>query len=92
MKNARAEVAVNLGSKKRAIAIHEALRPETKHSIGPRSRVEMRLAGRMLLVTMHAKDIVALRAAMNSYLRWISSSMDLTQMVDQARPKRLKRM
>lgn len=91
MKDTRAEISIDLGSKKRAMAIHEALKPETKYSAGPRSKVGIRSVGRNLIVTMHARDVVALRAAMNSYLRWIASSVDLTQIVDQARPKHLER-
>lgn len=86
-KDAKAEVSINLGSKKRATTIHDALEPETQQSTGLRSEVRMRLVGENLVVTMKAKDVVALRATMNSYLRWIASSVDLTHVVDQARPK-----
>jgi len=88
MKNARAEIAIELSSKRHAEAIHKALRPETRHSIGPRSKVAILLTGKTLRIDVFAKDIPALRAAVNSYLRWVSGSATLIQEVDRFEPKR----
>ena len=51
--------------------VHEALRPETGRDV-PKARVAMRSApGRLTLtLTIDADDTGALRAAVNSYLRW----------------------
>ncbi len=88
MKSARAEIAIELSSKRHAEAIHKALKPETRHSIGPRSRVAVLLIGRTLRIDVFAKDVPALRAAVNSYLRWVSGSATLIQAVDRSGPKR----
>lgn len=82
MKTTRAEIAIELSSKRQAEAICKALRPETRHSIGPRSRVAILLRGKALEIVVFAKDISALRAAVNSYLRWVSGSTDLIRIVD----------
>jgi len=84
MKAARAEIAVELVSRRHAMAIYQALVPETKHSIGPRSKITIRLRGKSLQLTASAKDISALRAAINSYLRWVTGSVDLIRIADES--------
>ncbi len=85
MKGARAEIAVELVSRRHALAIYQALAPETKHSIGPRSKITIRLRGKSLQLTASAKDISALRAAINSYLRWVTGSADLIRIADESK-------
>jgi len=91
MKNARAEIAIELSSKRHAVAIYKALKPETKHSIGPRSKVAIRQRGKDLRITVSAKDLRALRAALNSYLRWVSGSADLIRVVDDSESEDLRK-
>ncbi len=79
MKATRAEISVEFTSKTYAEAVYRALKPETKHSIGPRSKVTIVLEGKSLQIAVSAKDISALRAAINSYLRWVSGSAELIQ-------------
>jgi len=49
--------------------VYEALRPETGRDV-PKARVAMRSAPGRLTLTIDADDTGALRAAVNSYLRW----------------------
>ena len=49
--------------------VYEALRPETGRDV-PKARVAMRSAPGRLNLTIDADDTGALRAAVNSYLRW----------------------
>ena len=49
--------------------IHEALRPETGRDV-PKARVTMRASPNRLTLTIDAEDTSALRAGVNSYLRW----------------------
>ena len=49
--------------------VYEALRPETGRDV-PKARVAMRSAPGRLTLTIDADDSGALRAAVNSYLRW----------------------
>jgi len=49
--------------------VYEALRPETGRDV-PKARVALRSAPDRLTLTIDADDTGALRAAVNSYLRW----------------------
>ncbi len=49
--------------------VYEALQPETGRDV-PKARVSMRSARGRLTLTIDADDTSALRAAVNSYLRW----------------------
>jgi len=49
--------------------VYEALRPETGRDV-PKARVAMRSGPGRLTLTIDADDTGALRAAVNSYLRW----------------------
>jgi tRNA threonylcarbamoyladenosine modification (KEOPS) complex Pcc1 subunit len=49
--------------------VYDALRPETGRGV-PKARVTMRSVRGGLILTIDAEDTSALRAAMNSYLRW----------------------
>ncbi len=49
--------------------VYEALRPETGRDI-PKARVAMHATRNRLTLTIDAEDTSALRAAVNSYLRW----------------------
>ncbi len=49
--------------------VYEALRPEMGRDV-PKARISMRSARNRLTLTIDADDTSALRAALNSYLRW----------------------
>jgi KEOPS complex subunit Pcc1 len=49
--------------------VYEALRPETGRDV-PKARVSMRSGRNRLTLGIEAEDTSALRAAVNSYLRW----------------------
>ncbi len=50
-----------------------ALAPETESAPSDRSKVRLRSEGRTLIIHITAEDLVALRAATNSYLSWVSA-------------------
>jgi len=52
-----------------AVVVYQALRPETGRDV-PKARVSMRSARNRLTLTIDADDTSALRAAVNSHLRW----------------------
>jgi tRNA threonylcarbamoyladenosine modification (KEOPS) complex Pcc1 subunit len=53
--------------------VYEALLPETAKPATTRSRANLKIKNNFLILTVEAKDTVALRAALNAYLRWISA-------------------
>ena len=62
--------------------MERVLSPETYEEI-PRSRVRIRAEGRDLLIEVEAEDITALRAAISSYLRWISAAMSAKNVMEE---------
>lgn len=52
-----------------APVVYEALRPETGRDV-PKARVSMRATRNRLTLIIDAEDTSALRAAVNSYVRW----------------------
>ena len=49
--------------------VYESLRPEAGRDV-PKARVSLRTSGGRVTLTIDADDTSALRAAVNSYLRW----------------------
>ncbi len=79
---ARAVVRMKIQSDKKLKTLFEALRPETVRSLSPRSRVSMKLENSTLILEFEAQDTSALRASMNSYLRWINSMSKVLESID----------
>lgn len=67
----QATVNLNFPSKKRLKIVLDALEPETRISSMGRSKVHIEGKDNCLTLIFEAKDTSALRAALNSYLRWI---------------------
>jgi KEOPS complex subunit Pcc1 len=53
--------------------LYNALLPEAGVLPGQRSRVDLRLEGGELVLEFEAEDTVAMRAAVNAFLRWVSA-------------------
>ena len=60
--------------------IANALLPEIVHRI-PKTRVELQVEKKDLLLTVTAKEVSSLRAAVNSYLRWIDTAVKVARLV-----------
>ncbi len=74
MAKAEAEVEILLPTMERGRIIVEALRPEVENPPADRSRAEVALKeGGRVILHISATDTSALRAALNSYLRWIGA-------------------
>jgi len=57
--------------------IIRSLKPELERSLSERSSVVLEASDRGVVVKVVADDMVALRAAVNSYLYWIQGIMDI---------------
>ncbi len=55
-----------------------ALAPEVARPL-PRTKVSLRTVGEELHIDVEAKDTSALRAALNSYIRWTSIAMRMIE-------------
>jgi len=67
-------------SEEEAKIVAESLSPEIKHKI-PKTDVEVSLSKKKFSLTIEAKDISSLRAACNSYLRWINTALNVKKTV-----------
>ena len=77
---AKATVRIKVSSPAHLTSLLEALKPETKR-LGNRSKVEIDRDGFFIILNFEAKDIIALRAALNTYLRWIGSTLDTLEVL-----------
>jgi tRNA threonylcarbamoyladenosine modification (KEOPS) complex Pcc1 subunit len=69
-------------SEKQLTTLLDALTPEAEKPVGTRSMVALEKEGNFLVLNVEAKDTVALRAALNAYLRWIDSAVNVLEAVE----------
>ncbi len=69
-----ATLELDLGSIEMVQMMMSALEPETESVASDRARVQLSAKETILVIKITAGDLTALRAAMNSYLAWISGS------------------
>ncbi len=61
--------------------VDESLAPEIEHQTSERTNVTMSSKKGEVIISIEASDIVALRAAINSYLRWVGAILDVVEAV-----------
>lgn len=79
---AAANVRLRFASEKHLETAFKALEPETKKAATTRSEAILEKDGSFLVLKIKAKDTVALRAALNAYLRWINSTIDVLEVIE----------
>lgn len=79
---AHAIVRLDFPSQQRSKIMLEALQPETKMLSTHRSRVHVEDRGKTLIISFEAEDTSALRAAINSFLRWVFLTKTVLESVD----------
>jgi tRNA threonylcarbamoyladenosine modification (KEOPS) complex Pcc1 subunit len=67
-------------SAKDACIVSQSLSPEIQHKI-PKSNVTFFINKKTLEVNIESDDVSSLRAACNSYLRWIQTALSVKQLV-----------
>lgn len=72
---------ISLPSNKLADTIYTSLLPETRQPPGFRSRSIVSQTGKTVHLNIKATDIIALRAASNSFLRFVSVAMKTLNVV-----------
>ncbi len=63
-----------------ARVVYDSLNPEIKHKI-PKTKIKVKLEETILNIDIEAKDISSLRAACNSYLRWINTALNVKKTI-----------
>lgn len=81
---AKAIVRLKLPSEKQLATLVNALAPEAEQSVNLRARAVLEREGDFVVLKVEARDTVALRAALNAYLRWIDSILKVLEVVNHA--------
>ena len=82
--SAKADIRLKFTNKKQVETILDALTPEANAPVTRRANIKLQKDGLFLVLTVEAKDTVALRATLNAYLRWINSTINVMQLVEDA--------
>jgi tRNA threonylcarbamoyladenosine modification (KEOPS) complex Pcc1 subunit len=80
---AKANVRLKFTSQKQLTTLLSALTPEANAQVTRRASVKLEKNGSFLVLTVEAEDTVALRATLNAYLRWINSTINVIDVVEQ---------
>ena len=80
--NAKVSVRVKFCDHKQLVAAVAALKPEVNSSVTHRSNVSLQVQDCFLFLTIVAEDTIALRAAVNAYLRWIVSATNVVEVLE----------
>ncbi len=80
---AKATVRMQFSSEKQLTALLNALAPEANAPINRRAKAILEKEGTFLVLKVEADDTVALRATLNAYLRWIGSTGNVLDVVEQ---------
>jgi tRNA threonylcarbamoyladenosine modification (KEOPS) complex Pcc1 subunit len=81
--NAKVSIRVKFCNPKQLAAAVAALKPEVNSPVTHRSNVTLQVYDCFLTLTINAEDTVALRAAVNAYLRWIASTTNVVEIIEQ---------
>ena len=74
-------IEIPLESQETAEILLAALTPETKSGPSDRATTRVSLRNTILVIEVEAADITALRAAMNSYIAWVSACIKSIEQV-----------
>jgi len=72
-----------LDSERIANILYSALLPETESIPSDRASTRVSVRGSSLIVEIDANDLTAMRAALNSFIAWISACMRTIDSIDE---------
>jgi len=81
---AKATIRLRLSSENQLTTLLDALAPEANRPINVRAKANLERDGKFMVLKVDANDTVALRAALNAYLRWIGSAVKVLEAVEHA--------
>jgi tRNA threonylcarbamoyladenosine modification (KEOPS) complex Pcc1 subunit len=79
---AKATVRLKFSSEEHLEIVIKALAPEAEKPATKRSRAVLEKDDAFLVLHVEANDTVALRAALNAYLRWINSAANVLETLE----------
>ncbi|MGY5860548.1 MAG: KEOPS complex subunit Pcc1 [Candidatus Thorarchaeota archaeon] len=75
---------IPLESERIANILYSALLPETESIPSDRATTRVSVRGSSLIVEIVANDLTAMRAALNSFVAWISACMQTIDSIDES--------
>jgi len=66
----------------KASTIFASIIPEVKHTKPGIAKVSIAREGRILVLEIEASSVAVLRALLNSYIRWMSTSLEVMELGD----------
>ena len=78
---AKATVRLRFASEEHLKMVLSAIGPEANNLATRRARTTLENENNSLVLNVEADDTVALRASLNAYLRWISSILDVLEVL-----------
>ena len=79
---AKAEIRLKFPSKRQLKTVTDALLPEICKPGSGRANVALENEGTCLILKVEAEDTVALRSALNAFLRWINSMTKVVEVLE----------
>jgi tRNA threonylcarbamoyladenosine modification (KEOPS) complex Pcc1 subunit len=76
----KASFIIDFDSEDEARIVTSSIDPEIKNKI-PKTKVQTSLSGKTFTITIESADLSSLRAAINSYLRWINTALNVKKSV-----------
>ena len=68
---------IELDSDNDAKIVYNSIKPEVTYAHNERSTTEIELDNNIIIIRIFSNDVVALRASINSYVRWIKLSTEI---------------
>jgi KEOPS complex subunit Pcc1 len=79
-----AKCKISFPNKRYLETVFKVLKPEVNKPATMRSKASLEKKDKFLVLTVEARDTVALRAALNAYLRWINSATKVLEVLENA--------
>jgi tRNA threonylcarbamoyladenosine modification (KEOPS) complex Pcc1 subunit len=73
---AKAEIIIDMDSNSDVRIIIDSISPEIKNKI-PNTTIKLNISNNKILLNINSKNLSSLRAACNSYLRWINTAINV---------------
>ncbi len=80
--NSKATIKIKFSSEKQIRSLFNAITPETEKPLTKRARVKLEKDGLFFVLIVESDDTTALRATLNSYLRWINSIVNVIEVLE----------
>ena len=77
LENIETEFSIDLDNIHDAKIVYNSIKPEISYERNERSVSKISLEEKSIVINIFSRDIVSLRASMNSYIRWINLSLEI---------------